>query len=37
MTLEEIKQETKHDAEMQAVIKAVETDPRSPTLQENQR
>jgi len=26
MTLEEIKQETKHDAEMQAVIKAVETD-----------
>jgi len=26
MTLEEIKQETKHDAEMQAVIKAIETD-----------
>ena len=26
MTLEEIKQETKRDAEMQAVIKAVETD-----------
>ena len=26
MTLEEIKQETKHDTEMQAVIKAVETD-----------
>ena len=26
MTLEEIKQETKHDAEMQAVIKAVESD-----------
>ena len=26
MTLEEIKQETKHDVEMQAVIKAVETD-----------
>lgn len=26
MTLEKIKQETKHDAEMQAVIKAVETD-----------
>jgi len=26
MTLEEIKQETKHDAEMQAVIKAVEID-----------
>ena len=26
MKLEEIKQETKHDAEMQAVIKAVETD-----------
>ena len=26
LTLEEIKQETKHDVEMQAVIKAVETD-----------
>jgi len=26
MTLKKIKQETKHDAEMQAVIKAVETD-----------
>jgi len=29
MTLEEIKQETKRDAEMQAVIKAVETDQLS--------
>ena len=26
MTLEEIKQETKHDAQMQAFIKAVEAD-----------
>ena len=41
MTLEEIKQETKHDTEMQAVNKGAEIDivdcSRSPELQEGQR